>query len=405
MPLADPGSRSRGAVQVDSSAAFRFNDELLLAPEDRDLARRSFPDIYFALDHPALRADFEKLDGEARKAKSRSRTFGLAAIGLALLSLLTFPLEPLFRFMSAATTTDPGVLRALALAGAASGLLAIVFGNIGLGFGASKRAWLYKRLACERLRQWHAQYLLATAVDIAAAVQDPERRKAYEAERAIAYQRFQRGFLGQIPSEFTKHTQRNAAGRVSSRALSARDMHSFWIDPGWASLAARKPAASDASALTTLRSAYVATRLQGQIQYTNYTLSESGKFWSHPARQIRILGTAAFAFIVLAFLVNFVAMGLTIARVPTSLDLALVSLAMALAILAVGARALQEGLHPHQEMSRMEAYAGAVANAQHEIDAAKGPHHALIAAQLLERAATEEMIDFLITNDRARFVL
>ncbi len=388
-----------------ASETFRFNDELLLAQEDRDLAARSFPDVFFALDHPALRADFVRLDREARRAKARSRAFGLAAIGLALASLLTFPLEPVVRIFLGDAAPDPGVLRALAFAGAASGVLAIVFGNLGLGFGASKRDWLYRRLSCERLRQWHAQYQLATATDIAAASGDPERRKAYEQERAIAYERFRRSFLGQVSSEFSKYTQRNAAGRISGRALTASDMRAFWIDPSWADLARRKLQEGEGQALEKVRSAYTSIRLQGQVQYTNHVLSDSGRFWSHPARQIRLLTAASYTLVALAFLVNFGATLLAIARPPTPVDMALVSVAMALALLAVGARALQEGLHPQQELNRMENYAIAVAHAQQEIQSAKGPREALLAAQLLERASTEEMLDFLITNDRARFVL
>lgn len=210
---------------------FRFNDELLLNAVDRDLAAEAFPDIYFALDDPALRADFKRLDAGANAEKARSRLIGQAALVLAVASLLTFPLEPVISLLLGADGERSTVFRVFAFLGALCGVLAIVFGNIGLGFGNAKRVWLGNRLATERLRQWHAQYIIAHAADIAAAAGDPTRQAEFEAARKIAYERFRRSFLSQIASEYPKYTQRNSAGHLSIYTIADLDTSAFWIEP------------------------------------------------------------------------------------------------------------------------------------------------------------------------------
>ena len=60
--------------------SFRFNDELLLTESDRVLAEKSYPNIFFALDHPELRDEFTRVDSESVRAKSRSRRIGFAAL-------------------------------------------------------------------------------------------------------------------------------------------------------------------------------------------------------------------------------------------------------------------------------------------------------------------------------------
>ncbi len=384
---------------------FRFNDELLLNAEDRDIAAKSFADVYFALDHPALREHFAKLDADSRSAKARSRLIGQLALSFAVLSLLAFPLEPLITNLLHADDNNSVMFKLIASAGALSGVLAIVFGNLGVGFGKAKQSWLQTRLACERLRQWHAQYIVSHATEIATGVRDPVRKAAFLSQRAAEFTRFQRTFLGQIASEFAKHTQRNSAGFVGGRALSEADKLSFWVDPEWADKAKQKLLPDDRPGFDLILAAYEATRIQGQVQYTNYALSEQGRFWSHPAKQIRILGNTSYALVLLAFVANLIALMVAISGQLQTESAILGSIGMGLAILSVGSRALQEALRPQQELQRMENYASSVGFAAKQFRAAKTPAQSIAAAESLERAATDEMLEFLIANDQARFVL
>ncbi len=384
---------------------FRFNDELLLTDSDRALASRLFPAVMFALDHPGLRKDFQRIDAGAIRSKRRSRMIGLLTLCFAVMSLLGFPLESVIGAVWLDGAEYPVVFRGLAIIGAACGVLAIIFGNAGFLFGKSKRDWLEKRLMSERLRQWHAQYMLAHAVDIARAAGDPARETAFVAARETAFAHFQRTFIDQIASEYTKYTLRTAAGHSGRTMKAIADSAAYWIEPEWNARAARKPGAEEDAILTQLLDAYVQTRMQGQVQYTNYILSSEGKFWSLPSLQVTLLDNAAFTLVIGAFASNLVALlSASGAQVPMA-QAVLGSLAIIFAILAVGVRALQEGLRPHQEIRRMEYYANAIDHARERMHEARTSRKKLDAAMLLERASFEEMVEFLGTNEQARFVL
>ena len=151
--------------------------------------------------------------------------------------------------------------------------------------------------------------------------------------------------------------------------------------------------------------AYEETRMAGQVQYTNYILSSEGKFWSLPAKQIAILGNLSFGLIVFAFATNVIALLSTIfTGFPISHSI-LGSIAILFALIAVGVRALEEGLRPKQEYSRMENYAVVVEQASKLYMQGKPPSKKLEAAMLLEQASYDEMIDFLSSNENAVFVI
>lgn len=384
---------------------FRFNDELLLTDSDRALAARLYPSVMFALDHPSLRKDFLRIDQVAIRAKKRSRLIGLLTLCFAVVSLLGFPLENVIAALWPDMSQPAVIFRWLAIIGAACGVLAIVFGNAGFLFGKSKRDWLEKRLMSERLRQWHAQYLIAHALDVARAAGDAAREAAYATLRETAYQQFQRTFLDQITSEYTKYTLRTAAGHSGRKMKAIADSSAYWIDPDWNARATRKLTPAEDAIVSDLLEAYTQTRLQGQVQYTNYILSSEGKFWSLPSLQVTLLDNTAFTLVIGAFASNFVAL---VSAISTQVPLAqsvLGSLAIIFAILAVGVRALQEGLRPHQEIRRMEYYASAIDHARESMLEARTTRKKLEAAMLLERASFEEMLEFLGTNEQARFVL
>lgn len=384
---------------------FRFNDELLISQVDQDLAKRRFPRIFFALDHPALREDFRRIDRLANRAKTRSRFIGLCALVLAIISLLAFPLEPLIKAIWLEADRARSIFRIMALIGATCGLLAILFGNFGIWFGKSKRKWLQYRLMTERLRQWHAQHLISHTADIIEAVKSPDKIAEFNMTRELAYGRFQRSFLGQIASEYTKFTLRTAAGHSGQTVINPSGYRSFWIDPEWQTRAAKPIAKVDKPILDEINSAYEETRILGQIQYTNYILSSEGKFWSLPAKQVTFLSNATFGLVMFAFSANFVALLSAIwPQFPIGQSV-LGSIAISFAILAVGVRAVEEGLRPQREIRRMEFYAASVQHARDNFAAARSQAKKVDAASALERASFEEMIEFLSTNERARFVL
>ena len=384
---------------------FRFNDELLLSEEDREIAKKSYPNVFFALNHPVLRAEFERVDGLAIKAKNRSRRIGCAALIFATLSLLTFPLEHIIKGVFPGLEDHPSVFVNLAIAGAGFGILALIFGNIGLGFGKVKRNWLMKRLITERLRQWHAQHTAAHATEIAQVAHSDEERAAWLERRDLNFQSFKRRFIDQVASEYTKYTNASAASYSGQSVTDEKGEVAFWIDESWAKTAAAKPDKAHEETLDELFRAIRGTRMLGQVQYTNYVLSSEGKFWSSPAKQIHILGNLSYLLVVFAFVANFIALATAFWEPMKGSTNAISSIAIAFAILAVGVRAALEGLRPQRETRRMAFYAQAVQRANDSLDAARSYTRRIAALSMLERASYEEMIEFISSNERARFVL
>lgn len=384
---------------------FRFNDELLLSQEDRALAEKSYPNVFFALDHPELRQEFERIDELAGKAKNTSRRIGCAALIFATLSLLTFPSEPIIKGIWTMKAEYEIIFKYVAILGATFGILALIFGNLGLGFGKVKRNWLQKRLMTERLRQWHAQYLIAHSAEIASAAGSEDKKAEWLDRRALAFSRFKRSFIDQIGSEYAKYTDQSAAAHSGQSVSDPKTLNAFWIDENWAKAAAARPDKNDQDMLNELYRAYEETRLLGQIQYTNYVLSADGKFWSSPPKQIHILGNLSYILVIFAFVANFIALITAIWDTPQVKWQVISSLAIAFAILAVGVRAMLEGLRPQREIRRMQFYASAVSHADKSFDAARSHARKVDAMSLLERASYDEMVEFISSNERARFVL
>ena len=385
---------------------FRFNDELLLSKADRELAQKTFPNVFFALDHPELREEFQRVDGKAVRAKNTSRRIGFAALIFATISLLTFPIEPLIKGIWQHADAYQTMFRYLTILGAFIGFLALFFGNLGLGFGKFKRNWLQQRLITERLRQWHAQYLIAHAVEIATVISTGEGLDAFQNKRSVAFQRFKRSFIDQIGSEYAKYTISSAASFSGQSVADPSAQNAFWIEETWAKDAASKADKALQDPLKEVYRAFEETRMRGQIQYTNYVLSADGKFLSSPPKQIHILGNLSYVLVILAFMANFAALISAVWIKPfEGWPSVLSSMAIAFAIIAVGVRATLEGLRPERETRRMQFYASALNHAQKSFDAARSHGKRIEAMSMLERASYDEMVEFISSNEKARFVL
>ena len=143
----------------------------------------------------------------------------------------------------------------------------------------------------------------------------------------------------------------------------------------------------------------------GQIQYTNYVLSADGAFWASPPKQLHVLGNLSYILVMLAFLANAVAL---VSAVWPGFPIgwqALSSLAISFAIIAVGVRALLEGLRPERATRRMQFYANALNHAKKAFDTARSHGKQIDAMSMLERASYDEMVEFISSNEQARFVL
>ncbi|MGE5217503.1 MAG: hypothetical protein ACM3SP_10930 [Chloroflexota bacterium] len=68
-------------------------------------------------------------------------------------------------------------------------------------------------------------------------------------------------------------------------------------------------------------------------------------------------------------------------------------------------RAVEEGLQPEREIERYQQYRSAVRAILDRFDEALSQKSKLVVMRDMERLAFDEMRNFLITNERARFVM
>lgn len=362
--------------------AYAFNNDIFLTEDDRKTAKRAFPNVFYALDNPALREVFEVHDIRANRSKTRSRRWGVAAVSLATLALM----------IAASSTLYDGfsheLKRAISVLGAFCGISSVAIGYFGVMFRGRKLRWLTDRLATERLRQFHFQHFAAHGGAIVRGARSPEAQAAYIALRDRDFERFRIDFLTRLEDEF-------------HAIVEAEDPDSGLLFD----FAADLPDADDPH-LEEYYRAYELLRFQRQIDYCNLLLSEGRNLWKHaPARQARLFGAVGLTcLVVILGLDSLVFMG-------SILDLPFLAApffsvgGVLIAFFALGARTVEDGLQPGVEAERMRQYRIALNRSHARFRGAKTPAAKIEPVIDLENASFEEMIPFLKTNYEATFVM
>ena len=157
--------------------------------------------------------------------------------------------------------------------------------------------------------------------------------------------------------------------------------------------------------------AYRELRIMHQIGYANYKLMDDHKILSKaPRRQAAVLSAIAFICIILlcaihvGVLISVIAPGESFWAEFRTSELASV-IVIWFAIVALGVRAIEQGLQPEREIERYQQYLSAVRAILERFDNARTQAEKVKVMQEMERASFDEMRNFLITNDRARFVM
>jgi hypothetical protein len=362
--------------------AYAFNNDIFLTEADRETSQRAFPNVYFALDNPALREIFQVHDKRANQSKSRARSWGVVAVALATLALMIAASSTLY------ADFPHEWKRAISILGAFCGIASVAIGYFGVMFRGRKLLWLTDRLATERLRQFHFQHFAAHGGAILRGVGDPEAMKAYIARRDRDFERIRIDFLARLEDEF-------------HAIVEAEDPDSGLLFDFTADL----PDADDPH-LDEYYRAYEILRFRRQIDYCNLLLSEGRNFWKHaPARQARFFGAVGLTcLVVILSLDSLVFMG-------SILDLPFLAApifsvgGVLIAFFALGARTIEDGLQPGVEAERMKQYRIALNRSHVRFRNAKKPAEKIEPMIDLENAAYEEMIPFLKTNYEATFVM
>jgi hypothetical protein len=365
----------------------KFNDDLLLAEEDREWARTHFAGLYHALDHPELREIFARYDVPSKADKSRSRTLGLLAIGMLAVALLATTSAELW------AAPHSTLSRAIEIASALLGLGGIAIGWSGALLGPRKHDWLRRRVMTERLRQLHFQVLARRLDRLARSVMHDDGRRVFEEER--------RGWL----SAFT-HEHEGKLESVYAALTAEPNEASLWLHPA-AAADDQQLAALDKAGLFT---AYRALRIQHQIHYADYQLRTSGPSPLSAVRnQHRVLEATWLVALLAIIALHLAAVLGALSGWFQPLHLlegpAIHVASLWLLILGMSVRTVQAGLATSPEIERYLAYRTALLSIRDRFDAASTPRDRLHLMEETERLAFYEMLAFLRTHEEALFCL
>ena len=375
---------------IASFDVHKFNDDLLLQEADQRFAEKKYPSIFHVLDHPELRELFCEYEAPALRAKNAGLKAGLLAIGFGLCA---------FGVAAAALLLTASQLEnwtsvVLAVISGLCGVLSLLIGNIGVLSAGRKREWLYCRLMTERIRQFHFQTLAFRLPSILASLKDEAARSRFLSDRALWFESFKTRMVGRLDSVFAS-------------AIREDEQISACLHDGEETR--EGDAQYESNDLDPIFDAYRELRIMYQLSYVDYKLQDDYHiFSSMPRRQSVVLSQAVFIWIILLLIMHIGV--LTGALFPTSIFAAFhtpgaIVFIICLALLALATRAIEQGLQPEREIERYQQYRSAVRAIVERYDGASTHRSKLAIMREMEQLAFDEMRNFLITNERARFVM
>ena len=374
----------------------KFNDDLLLQASDRKLAERKYPSIFHVLDHPELRQLFCDYEAPADRAKRTGLKAGLGAIAFGFGALAVATSELLITHPASnppAATTEDWLSVALAVTSGICGLLSFLIGSVGVLFAGRKRHWLYCRLMAERIRQFHFQTLVFRLPQILASLKDDAARSVFLSERALWLETFKARLVGKLDFAF---------------ASTIREEEE--IDPWLHDRSAKEPLSMQESEdLDPIFEAYRELRILHQLDFANYKLHDDHRLISAmPRRQLTVLSQAIFTFIILLVIMDSGV--LAGALFPNSIfavfrSTITIVVIIWLALAALATRAVEQGLQPEREIERYQQYRSGIRAILERYDEASSQKTKIAIMREMERLAFDEMRNFLVTNERSRFVM
>ena len=369
----------------------RFNDDLLDADRDIELAGKLYPAILHVLDDPDLRTLFRSYDDPANAAKRRSRRAGLLAVGLGALALLLAAAHQLAELDHGHKVISKSSWLALDQIAALAGLASFAIGFGGVMFADAKRQWLARRLMTERIRQFHFQTFVWRLSEIGRSLAGTDAAARYVAVRRAWLAAFSARFEGKLGAEL-------------NLVVAAEEPTDHAVHPLTTRAEVDMP---QSEGMSQLFAAYRELRLTHQLQYAAYKLGQSSDHsLSTPRSQAWLFSTVSLFSIAMLFVLHFGALIATLAGYATLGSSPWMHFAtLALAVSALAIRALEEGLKPEREIERYAHYKSAVRALRDRFDAARSSGQKIEVMNEMERLVYDEMCDFLKTQDTARFVL
>jgi hypothetical protein len=363
----------------------KFNDDLLLTEKDRDYAIHHYSQIFHVLDHRQLQEFFLHYDNPANIAKRKSLLFGLSAIacGFAALAVAALELYP----------WDGMTEYCFAIFSGVCAIASFLIGSAGMLIASRKREWLQHRLMGERIRQFHFQTFVFRIHEIFASLRDHDAKLSFALARERWFESFKKRFDRKLDAALFA-------------ILQDEDGSEMKLHEG----ARRGNTIIETEGLNPLFEAYRELRILHQLRYADYKLHDDHKILSSmPARQFATLSLISLALITLLVAIHAgILMGVTVWPQhwhTSNIHVVAVLLIIWIALAALATRAIEEGLQPEREVERYRQYRAAVRTILERYNDASTQTQKLEIMVDMERAAFDEMRNFLIAFERSRFII
>jgi hypothetical protein len=403
----------------------KFDHDLLARPDDLATARELYPGLFDALYHPELIEYFKNFNDCANSAKRKSRRLGTWAILLGGVAIALAATDVAIRVL---LSGDVAVLLIVGLIAAVSGLISAALGAFGTLIGPRKHEWLINRFMGERIRQFHFQSLLAQLPLVLAAADSKEARTeqaTVRSEGLVGDEKENAAAPDLARKSFLQHRHRRfVAFQAAFDELPKEAKFGSTVGPGgeeeWRLCESQASLPAKSAGLHTFFDAYRQLRLQHQLDFANYKLTSDPKIFSEmPRRQSELLanvGKFGIQFVIVVhicvvFIIVLSLLGLLLGHrtefeAATAVTGIFAFAIIALAVVSLCTHAFAQGLQPEREIERYQQYGSAIKSLVGQFDEAVDPSDKLKVMWQMERAAYEEMRNFLITHhERSSFAM
>jgi hypothetical protein len=382
------------------SGKFAYNDEMFPEGEDRARAEKEFKEIWFALDSTVIRDTFLIHNQAADNLKERFQFWGFRVVLLAVVALSIAAVEPALLYPLVEAGYMPHALATVAAAVAGlAGVAAVLMGFFGMGITHRKREWLQKRLVCERIRQWRWQHFIASIPEILSIAGDDSREEGYNKKRDESFLMF--------VESYKSHLGRDLDGLLNpakdDNTAFVADSHVKLDDPR---IAKALDEAGAHTAVSAIILAYRAVRIGAQRRYAGESAKADGDFISHPAAQEVWSKRRSIIILMAIFVLHIgVLFGVFFVSIPHIVSKVMNVSAVVLALVALGIRAIEDGLRSSEHLGRIKGYFSEVGSIEEAFDEAQNGAERRAAMVSMEKAAFKEMVDFMRAGARSRYVM
>lgn len=364
----------------------RFNDDLLLNVADLGAARKAFPLVSPVLSTPGLAEAFAPVDKAANQLKRKGRRLGLTAIALGLLALLLAAAAPVYSQLSS------WLANAVAVLSAVSGVAGTVLGVVGMQYGGTKTRWLQLRMVTERFRQFHFQNLALNMQNATRALTDSQRREEFLHQTQRRFQAVDTRFTNSRGPEYGALVSDEGPPHDAWRMLPDDDSDAVSLIVG--------PAEKE------LFQAYRELRIVHQINYARHALRKPETLFDFPCRrQAKWLTAIALLCVAGIFLLHMWQVFVVMFHHDDAYDAWHSVVVMWLALVALAAKGVEEGLGSPREVERYSWYLTQCEELRRSFDQANSLARKVAVMRDFEKCSFDEMLDFLRTHERAIFVL